>query len=427
MKSGAGIGQELDGHTANISDLNASTEKGLNLYKLLARAEANDVTWNKEAGTLTINLKKAFEVHQSSDTKLNADAVNSIYLQSDSENTLNLGSLSSQNGDIRLTATNGITLSGEGAVKAKDLILRAGVGSIGSADKLLKTAITGSAVFSGNGGVFVDQDGTLNLQSVASGKDVVLKADNIYSAKDATGQAGRISGTNFAFETAGDVGQTDAALILDSVNDFNVVLKGKTQNVYLQANRDSEMSLSVTEETVTSNVEISTEGSLTVKKLVSENGEIEFNAKKTLTIEEIQAKRDVAAEANTIYLNGTAKTSEGNLTLKAGSLLSVADNSTLSALNGTLDLSAPETTFGKALTLEAKRLGVTTSNDISLTDSTLTAGTDGLSLVSSEGTVSINDGSLTSQNSINVSSAKGTTISGTAVSSEGNDAEAGVF
>lgn len=427
LKSGAGIGQELDGHTANISDLNASTEKGLNLYKLLARAEANDVTWNKEAGTLTINLKKAFEVHQRSDTKLNADAVNSIYLQSDSENTLNLGSLSSQNGDIRLTATNGITLSGEGAVKAKDLILRAGVGSIGSADKLLKTAITGSAVFSGNGGVFVDQDGTLNLQSVASGKDVVLKADNIYSAKDATGQAGRISGTNFAFETAGDVGQTDAALILDSVNDFNVVLKGKTQNVYLQANRDSEMSLSVTEETVTSNVEISTEGSLTVKKLVSENGEIEFNAKKTLTIEEIQAKRDVAAEANTIHLNGTAKTSDGNLTLKAGSSLSVADHSTLSALNGTLDLSAPKTTFGKALTLEAKRLGVTTSNDISLTDSTLTAGTDGLSLVSSEGTVSINDGSLTSQNSINVSSAKDTTISRTAVSSEGNDVEAGVF
>ena len=427
LKSGAGIGQELDGHTANISDLDASTEKGLNLYKLLARAEANDVTWNKKAGTLTINLKKAFEVHQSSDTKLNADAVNSIYLQSDSENTLNLGSLSSQNGDIRLTATNGVTLSGEGAVKAKDLILRAGLGSIGSADKLLKTAIAGSAVFSGNGGVFVDQDGTLNLQSVASGKDVVLKADNIYSVKNATGQAGRISGTNFAFETAGDVGRADAALILESVNDFNVVLKGKPQDVYLQANRDSEMSVSVTEETVTSNVEISTEGSLKVKKLVSENGEIEFNAKKTLTIEEIQAKRDVEAEANTIHLNGTAKTSDGNLTLKAGSSLSVADHSTLSALNGTLDLSAPETTFGKALTLEAKKLGLTTSNDISLTDSSLTAGTDGLSLVSFEGSVSINDGSLTSQNSINVSSAKDTTISRTAVSSEGNDAEAGVF
>lgn len=427
LKSGAGIGQELDGHTANISDLDASTEKGLNLYKLLARAEANDVTWNKKAGTLTINLKKAFEVHQSSDTKLNADAVNSIYLQSDSENTLNLGSLSSQNGDIRLTATNGITLSGEGAVKAKDLILRAGLGSIGSADKLLKTAITGLAVFSGNGGVFVDQDGTLNLQSVASGKDVVLKADNIYSVKDTSGQSGRISGTNFAFETDGEIGQKDAALGLDSVNDFNVVLKGKTQNVYLQANRDSEMSLSVTEETVTSNVEISTEGSLKVKKLVSEDGEIEFNAKKTLTIEEIQAKRDVAAEANTIHLNGTAKTSDGNLTLKAGSSLSVADHSTLSALNGTLDLSAPKTTFGKALTLEAKKLGLTTSNDISLTDSSLTAGTDGLSLVSSEGSVSINGGALTSQNSINVSSAKDTTISRTAVSSEGNDAEAGVF
>lgn len=427
LKSGAGVGQELDGHTANISDLDASTEKGLNLYKLLARAEANDVTWNKKAGTLTINLKKAFEVHQSSDTKLNADAVNSIYLQSDSENTLNLGSLSSQNGDIRLTATNGITLSGEGAVKAKDLILRAGLGSIGSADKLLKTAITGSAVFSGNGGVFVDQDGTLNLQSVASGKDVVLKADNIYSVKDTSGQSGRISGTNFAFETDGEIGQKDAALGLDSVNDFNVVLKGKPQNVCLQANRESEMSVSVTEETVTSNVEISTEGSLKVKKLVSEDGEIEFNAKKTLTIEEIQAKRDVAAEANTIHLNGTAKTSDGNLTLKAGSSLSVADHSTLSALNGTLDLSAPKTTFGKALTLEAKKLGLTTSNDISLTDSSLTAGTDGLSLVSSEGSVSIDGGALTSQNSINVSSAKDTTISRTAVSSEGNDVEAGVF
>ena len=427
LKSGAGIGQELDGHTANISDLDASTEKGLNLYKLLARAEANDVTWNKEAGTLTINLKKAFEVHQSSDTKLNADAVNSIYLQSDSENTLNLGTLSSQKGDIRLTAANGIILSGEGAVKAKDLILRAGLGSIGSADKLLKTAITGSAVFSGNGGVFVDQDGTLNLQSVASGKDVVLMADNIYSVKNATGQAGRISGTNFAFETAGDVGRADAALVLESVNDFNVVLKGKPQNVYLKANRDSEMSVSVTEETVTSNVEISTEGSLKVKKLVSQNGEIEFNAKKTLTIEEIQAKRDVAAEANTIHLNGSAKTFDGNLSLRAASSLSVADNFTLSALNGTLDLSAPETKFGTALTLEAKKLGVSTNNDISLTGSTLTAGTDGLSLVSSEGSVSINGGALTSQNSINVSSAKDTRISGTAVSSEGNDAEAGVF
>lgn len=427
LKSGAGIGQELDGQTANISDLDASTEKGLNLYKLLARAEANDVTWNKEAGTLTINLKKAFEVHQSSDTKLNADAVNSIYLQSDSENTLNLGFLSSQNGDIRLTAANGVTLSGEGAVKAKDLILRAGLGSIGSADKLLKTAITGSAVFSGNGGVFVDQDGTLNLQSVASGKDVVLKADNIYSVKNATGQAGRISGTNFAFETAGDVGRADTALVLESVNDFNVVLKGKPQNVYLQANRDSEMSVSVTEETVTSNVEISTEGSLKVKKLVSENGQVVLTAKSALDIKQVQAKNDVTAKANTVSVDETAKSTDGSLILKADSELSVADNSTLSAINGTLDLSSPETRLGKALTLEAKRLGVTTSNDISLTGSTLTAGTDGLSLVSSEGSVSINGGALTSQNSINVSSAKDTTISRTAVSSEGNDAEAGVF
>lgn len=427
LKSGAGIGQELDGHTANISDLDASTEKGLNLYKLLARAEANDVTWNKEAGTLTINLKKAFEVHQSSDTKLNADAVNSIYLQSDSENTLNLGTLSSQKGDIRLTAANGITLSGDEAVKAKDLILRAGLGAIGAADKLLKTAISGTAVFSGNEGVFVEQTGTLNLQSVASGKDVVLKADNIYSVKNATEQAGRISGTNFAFETDGEIGQKDAALSLDSVNDFNVVLKGKPQNVYLQANRDSEMSVSVTEETVTSNVEISTEGSLKVKKLVSENGQIVLTAKNALDIKQVQAKNDVTAKANTVSVDETAKSTDGSLILKADSELSVADNSTLSAINGTLDLSAPETRLGKALTLEAKKLGLTTSNDISLTDSSLTAGTDGLSLVSFEGSVSINDGSLTSQNSINVSSAKDTTISRTAISSEGNDAEAGVF
>lgn len=427
LKSGAGIGQELDGQTANISDLDASTEKGLNLYKLLARAEANDVTWNKEAGTLTINLKKAFEVHQSSDTKLNADAVNSIYLQSDSENTLNLGFLSSQNGDIRLTAANGVTLSGEGAVKAKDLILRAGLGSIGSADKLLKTAITGSAVFSGNGGVFVDQDGTLNLQSVASGKDVVLKADNIYSVKNATGQAGRISGTNFAFETTGDVGLADAALVLESVNDFNVVLKGKPQNVYLQANRDSEMSLSVTEETVTSNIEISTEGSLTVKKLVSENGQIVLTAKNALDIKQVQAKNDVTAKANTVSVDETAKSTDGSLILKADSELSVADNSTLSAINGTLDLSAPETRLGKALTLEAKRLGVTTSNDISLTASTLNAGTDGLSLISSEGYVSVSGGALTSQNSIKLSSAKDTTLSGVVVSSERDEEGAGVF
>lgn len=425
LKSGAGIGQELDGQTANISDLDASTEKGLNLYKLLARAEANDVTWNKEAGTLTINLKKAFEVEQSKDTTLIAEAKNSIYLQSDSKDTLNLGSLSSETGDIRLTAANGITLAGDETVKAKDLILRGGLGSIGAADKLLKTAITGAAVFSGNGGVFVDQAGTLNLQSVASGGNVALKADNIYSVKDSSGQTGRIIGTNFAFETSGDIGQNDTALVLDSVNDFGVELKGKPKSVYLQGNRDSEMS--VTGETVVSDVEISTEGSLNVEKLVSENGQVALTAKNALDIKQVQAKNDVTAEANTVSVDETAKSTDGSLILKADSALSVADKSTLSAINGTLDLSAPETTFGKALTLEARKLGVATNNDISLTDSTLNAGTDGLSLVSSGGSVSITGGKLTSQNSIELASAKDTTMSEVKVSSEGAGEGAGVF
>lgn len=425
LKSGAGIGQELDGQTANISDLDASTEKGLNLYKLLARAEANDVTWNKEAGTLTINLKKAFEVEQSKDTTLNAEAKNSIYLQSDSKDTLNLGSLSSETGDIRLTAANGITLAGDEAVKAKDLILRGGLGSIGSADKLLKTAITGSAVFSGNGGVFVDQTGTLNLQSVASGGNVALKADNIYSLKDSSGQTGRITGTNFAFETSGDIGQEDAALVLDSVNDFGVELKGKPKSVYLQGHRDSEMS--VTGETVASDVEITTEGSLNVEKLVSENGQAILTAKNVLSVKEVQAKNDVTLTANTVSVDGTATSEGGNLTLRADSALSVADNSKLSAINGSLDLSAPETTFGKALTLEAKKLGVATNNDISLADSKLNVGTEGLSLVSTGGSISITDGTLTSQNSIELSSVKDTTMSGVVVSSEGAGEGAGVF
>lgn len=340
---------------------------------------------------------------------------------------MNLGTLSSQKGDIRLTAANGITLSGDEAVKAKDLILRAGLGTIGAADKLLKTAISGTAVFSGNEGVFVEQTGTLNLQSVASGKDVVLKADNIYSVKNATGQAGRISGTNFAFETDGEIGQKDAALSLDSVNDFNVVLKGKPQDVYLQANRDSEMSVSVTEETVTSNVEISTEGSLKVKKLVSENGQVVLTAKNALDIKQVQAKNDVTAKANTVSVDETAKSTDGSLILKADSELSVADNSTLSAINGTLDLSAPDTTFGEALTLEAKKLGIAANNDVSLTASTLNAGTDGLSLISSEGYVSVSGGALTSQNSIKLSSAKDTTLSGVVVSSERDEEGAGVF
>lgn len=425
LKSGAGIGQELDGQTANISDLDASTEKGLNLYKLLARAEANDVTWNKEACTLTINLKKAFEVEQSKDTTLNAEAKNSIYLQSDSKDTLNLGSLSSETGDIRLTVANGITLAGDEAVKAKDLILRGGLGSIGSADKLLKTAITGSAVFSGNGGVFVDQTGTLNLQSVASGGNVALKADNIYSVKDSSGQTGRITGTNFAFETSGDIGQEDAALVLDSVNDFGVELKGKPKSVYLQGNRDSEMS--VTGETVAFDVEITTEGSLNVEKLVSENGQAILTAKNVLSVKEVQAKNDVTLTANTVSVDGTATSEGGNLTLRADSELSVADNSKLSAINGSLDLSAPETTFGKALTLEAKKLGVVTNNDISLADSKLNAGTEGLSLVSTGGSISITDGTLTSQNSIELSSVKDTTMSGVVVSSEGAGEGAGVF
>lgn len=414
------VGRVLDGYTADIKDLDASTAEGLKLYKLLARADANDVSWNKDAGTFTVNLKRSLQINQISESggleiQTNGDA----FIQSVSDKTLHLKGVNSSQGDVRISANNGI-MSSPYAITAKNLILRAGLGGIGSSDDFMQLRISGNAVLSGNGGIFVQQDGDLNLQSVAGGGEVNLKAKNIYAVKDASGTPGRIQGTRFVFDTAGNVGQSDAALILDSKEDYQVVLNNPNE-VHIEGYQTSGMTVESQSDPIQTRGDfiISSKGDIKVSSVKSEAGGVKLTSEGALNVVGASAKNAVALEGKIISIQKDATSTDGDVFLTASESLTVSNDAILSAINGKLNISSPIQNLGKRLMIEAKGLVFESEKDVVFEETTLNAGSEGLSLKSTGGSIVFNKGQLTSGADLILTAAKAVNVRADNLSASG--------
>jgi len=233
--SGGMIGENLEETKGTFAELSQG-DKSVDLYKLLARADVNDVHFEKNGdnaftGNFTINLKRTVEVDQKTAEKgMMIQSEGSSYIQSVGDSTLLLGDVSVGDGEIfQLTAVNGIRQEQGTKISGHDVLLRGGKGSLGDASELIHIDANGVVSLSASQGVYIQGENQLNLQSVSSGSDVYLVAKDIYAATD----DGVVRGQNFVLISEGNIGTKDHALALVSDEEATLKIGDATGDVYL--------------------------------------------------------------------------------------------------------------------------------------------------------------------------------------------------
>lgn len=155
--------------------------------KTLANADAASVTWKADEGVAVINEKTPIGVQTTGNGSLTVNAKGNVYLAGRTENAeaveniLNVDTV--QGGNIRLQGHDGIYnvhTGTDAAITGSSLLIQAGDGSIGTADKAMTTAVTGSVQATAGKGIYLEQVGSnaLQIYSMGAGGDIVLTAKN---------------------------------------------------------------------------------------------------------------------------------------------------------------------------------------------------------------------------------------------------------
>ena len=385
------IGINRDAVTGKVS----SSGEGLEILKLLAQADVDDVTWHKD-GSVTVQLKRPITVESNA---FSANASGDLFVQSTDESALRIEQAIA-GGALRLTSALGVyaassplsvyaALSDDvvsnafGVVQGETVTIRGGKGGIGTEDAslLVNHGDDGWAAFSSNGDIFVDASGDdLTINSVSGGSDVTLSAGSITSY---SGEAVDMGDESFDFdglgylssgeegvihlEVAGDLGTADNALRFAS--DATLDVTGELQNAWLTS--------------------VEGEGTLDVQTL-SANGLVSVTAANDLRFGNVSGSSVTATAANDLTVAGSVEsTSEASLSSTEGTL-SVTDGAVITA--GTIDLTA-------------------------------NAGTDETGTV---GKVNVGKATLTATEALNVTGASGVVMTGTSVNPEATDPQTAV-
>ena len=404
--------------------------------KLLASADASTVNWNNKTGIITINEKLPIGIQSTGKVDVVTDG--NVYLSGrtdgEAENVLNIGNINAgTDGNIRLQGQDGIynlSASDRAAITGKNLLIQAGQGSIGTADVMMTTNLSGSMQAQASGGIYINQLGTNNLvlDSVGAGQDIVLKSakDILMSTDMQSGSAVnyiRSDNGTISLE-AQNIGAKDNALrILD--NDV-VVNADATGNIILEGVNGSGSTGELVLGTIEgANLDVTSAGNVSIGKDASED---EAAVEGSITITggdaEITAKRDIN------LVNGTANISSGNalnLTAIGGSIMQNAvhsitsDNVNASATNN-INLASQANNVGQFV---VNGLGA----DKSINGSINLAGSRDGGFVADLNGITVNNGSVTVTNhvangNLNISGGSITTTSESAgdvtFTSEGN-------
>lgn len=461
---GNNITINVNGGSAGLNSENVTTLKieglgnDIENLKLLASADASTVNWNDETGIITINEKLPIGIQSTGKVDVVTDG--NVYLSGrtddETENVLNIGNINAgTDGNIRLQGQDGIYNLSAGdrvAITGKNLLIQAGEGSIGTADAMMTTNLSGSMQAQASGGIYINQLGTNNLvlDSVGAGQDIVLKsAKDILMSTDmqSGGAVNYIRSDNGTITLeAQNIGAKDNALrILDN----GVVVNAKAN----KANKENgDIILAGVSGTGSAgelvlgtikgiNLDVTSAGNVSIGKDTSEDetpveGSIEVNGDASISAEDgsvtqtadsnITANAVNASATENILLNskknkvnsfivnglGTDNSLNGSVEL-AGSkdsgftadLNGITVNNggvtvTNYAENGTLNISG-----GSVTTTDAEKGSVTFSSEGSITsDAAVNSATD--INMNADGAID-NDGSLTAQNNVNVDTTAG--------------------
>lgn len=461
---GNNITINVNGGSAGLNSENVTTLKieglgnDIENLKLLASADASTVNWNDETGIITINEKLPIGIQSTGKVDVVTDG--NVYLSGrtddETENVLNIGNINAgTDGNIRLQGQDGIYNLSAGdrvAITGKNLLIQAGEGSIGTADAMMTTKLSGSMQAQASGGIYINQLGTNNLvlDSVGAGQDIVLKsAKDILMSTDmqSGGAVNYIRSDNGTITLeAQNIGAKDNALrILDN----GVVVNAKANKANKENGDIILAGVSGTGsagELVLGNIkgaslDVTSAGNVSIGKDASEDeaaveGSIDVNGDASISAEHgsvtqtadsnITANAVNASATENILLNskenkvnsfivnglGTDNSINGSIEL-AGSKDSgfTADLNGITvnnggvtvinyAENGTLNISG-----GSVKTTDAEKGSVTFSSEGSITsDAAVNSATD--INMNADGAID-NDGSLTAQNNVNVDTTAG--------------------
>ena len=420
--------------------------------KLLASADASTVNWNDKTGIITINEKLPIGIQSTG--KVDVETNGNVYLSGrtdgEAENVLNIGNINAgTDGNIRLQGQDGIynlSASDRAAITGKNLLIQAGQGSIGTADVMMTTNLSGSMQAQASGGIYINQLGTNNLvlDSVGAGQDIVLKSakDILMSTDMQSGSAvNYIRSDNGTISLEGqNIGAKDNALrILDN---GVVVNADATGNIILEGVNGSGSTGELVLGTIEgANLDVTSAGNVSIGKDASEDeaaveGSIEVNGNASISAEDgsvtqtadsnITANAVNASATENILLNskenkvnsfvvnglGADNNLNGSIEL-AGSkddgftadLNGVTVNNggvtvTNYAKNGTLNISG-----GSVTTTDAEKGSVTFSSEGSITSDATVNSAANINM-NADGAID-NDGSLTAQNNVNVDTTAG--------------------
>ena len=224
----------------------------------LANAEAADVTWDEKDKVAIIGGKVPLGINATG--MLNVSSTGNAYMagRSDSKENyaaLNVGTVTSTTGDIRLLGKAGVynALTTAGAnFTGKDLIVEGGTADIGASDKYVTVDLTGGLEARTDGSIYissVSKTGDLQLNAVYAGHDVNLAADGSIVMDPAADALAYVNaGTTLTLtadadnDGSGDVGTAATAV---RVKANGAVVNAAGNNVYLAGKDTGDLVLGV--------------------------------------------------------------------------------------------------------------------------------------------------------------------------------------
>lgn len=460
----------VNGGSAGLNSDNTTVigyEDMTNVEKLkqLASADASNVTYKDGKFTITEKLPVGIQSTGGITVVTDGNAYLTGRTENDTDNVLNINEITAA-GDIRLQGQDGIyniSAGDRAAITGNNLLIQAGEGSIGSADKMMTIDITGTLQAQGAENIYINQTGAndLVLASVGAGNDIVLQAANNIVNSDTSlagansyirsdeGTISLIAGGNIGKEGNG-IRILDNGAVVNADAEQNIYLSGVSgdgstgelvlgtiKGANLDVTSESDISLGRdnnegTEEDETVNSNINVDGGVDGGNvsLTTNDGSITQTADSSVTADSVNASATenilLGSEANKVNkfvvngvgegnkLNGnvtlvsTAHNAENTVKVDFGKV--VGEETVGLTVNGTVDVTSTGTSglniSGGSLTTSGNNAGNVTFTSAG----SITAGTSVNSaadiVMDAKGAVT-NTGSLTARNNIDVTTTTG--------------------
>lgn len=426
VNNAGNIGNEVDQTTYSFDDLDISTSKGLEAYKMLSRADVSDVVWDADNKTVIVTLKRPISIKLSGeDARIDAQAPGNVFVASDE--AIPVGVVTAQ-GALRLTSQKGILAAANDSILSGGTVtLRGGAGGLGSAERALQVNVTGAdgwLALTAQQGVYVTEtDGVMRVLSAASNAEMVLSADVGVEMAEADGALaqGVISAESLTISVGedGSIGTSETALRLSGVESLTLT-KGDIQGLYLDVAGGQDFTLAQAIN-ASEGVGVHTQGSLVVEDNMSAGtGGIELQSQGAIKINDqtsLDSAADLSLTAGSDLAAQGAELSGTAVALKAETGAVVAGSASITASKG-LEVSAQESVDLDAAQLSAEEaLTLTAGADLTAQGAALSGAS--VALTAETGAVAADGASITAADKLDVSSKGDVGLAGAKLSTTG--------